>query len=335
MHDDPLHPEPRHPHDLDEATVRHLLDPRATPAPEVAHLEALLRPLGEGAASPPSLGARPSRAAGARAALWPVGAVAALLLLAVGAAVLLSRPGAAPTAPGGWAWTRTSAGHVEQGQLAVGHWLETGEHDTAELIVPSLGTVDLGPRSRLRLVGNGRDGRRLELAEGRLEAVVDAPPRLFVVDTPSAAAVDMGCAYVLDVDAHGNGWLEVTAGWVALEAARGAVHVPAGARCRLRAGVGPGLPYFEGAPEAVRAAIATLEDGGDRTAALDMLLEAARDLDDALVLAHALPYADGDLRTRLLDRATTWAPLPEDVDRAEVLALDAGAFERWFDAALR
>ncbi|MGE0190835.1 MAG: FecR domain-containing protein [Planctomycetota bacterium] len=326
MHDDePL---------LDDATIDYLVDPRAAPVGDVARLEALLGPLGDGAALPP----------GARAPRPPwVWAVAATVLVAVGAGVwLVSRPAReAPAdappraASGGWAYTRTSGGNVEEGRLGVGEWLVTGAEDEARLVVPSLGRLDLGPGSRLRLVGDALHERRLELAQGRIEAIVDAPPRLFVVDTPSAAAVDMGCAYTLDVDAQGNGRLDVTTGWVALEGPRGAVHVPAGATCRLRAGRGPGLPHFEGVSPEMHAALTALEEGNDDVAAVEALVTEAMNLDDALILAHAMPYAEGELRVRLLDTATRWAPLPDGTSRDELLALDASAFEQWFDAALR
>jgi hypothetical protein len=56
----------------------------------------------------------------------------------------------------------------------------------------------------------------LSLERGALHARIAAPPRLFIVDTPSAMAVDLGCEYKLDVDAAGNSRLHVTSGFVAL-----------------------------------------------------------------------------------------------------------------------
>ena len=44
----------------------------------------------------------------------------------------------------------------------------------------------------------------LRLAHGRLSARVTAPPRLFVVDTPAATAIDLGCAYDLAVLTDGR-----------------------------------------------------------------------------------------------------------------------------------
>ena len=71
-----------------------------------------------------------------------------------------------------------------------------------------------------------------------------APPRLFFVDTPAGVAADLGCAYTLEVDDHGDGLLHVTSGWVALQLKDRESMVPAGASCATRPGVGPGTPFF-------------------------------------------------------------------------------------------
>ena len=38
-----------------------------------------------------------------------------------------------------------------------------------------------------------------------MHAVIDAPPRYFLVETASAIAVDLGCIYTLSADERGNG----------------------------------------------------------------------------------------------------------------------------------
>jgi hypothetical protein len=172
----------------------------------------------------------------------------------------------------------------------VGEWLHTGGAAKARLDVAGYGRVDLAPNSRLRLVATGREEHRLELARGTLHALVYAPPRLFVVDTPAATAVDLGCAYTLVVEEDGSGLLEVTAGQVQLENGAGLVSlVPRGAACRMRPGHGPGVPYYRDAPAALRDV-----DPSD-AAAVAAAVAAARP-DDALTLRHLLPRVDPSLR---------------------------------------
>src|SRR6185295_11964349 len=109
-----------------------------------------------------------------------------------------------------------------------------------------------------------------------------APPRLFFVDTPSAVAADLGCAYTLEVDDQGASKLSVTSGWVALELKDRESIVPAGASCDTRPGVGPGTPYFDDAPSVLREALKTVDfnpDASVRSAALPWILDQARPRD--------------------------------------------------------
>src|SRR5438876_1202274 len=138
--------------------------------------------------------------------------------------------------------------------------------------MPSLSTTPRGmPAWGPRLVG------LLTGYRGRMSARISAPPKLFFVNTPSAVAEDLGCAYTLEVDDAGNSLLRVTLGWVALQLKDRESLVPAGAACATRPGIGPGTPYFEDASELFRTALAKLDFEPNDTQwskipALDILL---------------------------------------------------------------
>jgi Putative zinc-finger len=126
-------------------------------------------------------------------------------------------------------------------RMAVGEWLSTDDASRAEIRVGEIGQVTIDPGSR------------------RMQALIWAPPRQFYVDTPSAVAVDLGCAYTLEVDAAGEGLLHVLAGWVAFEWQGRESFVPAGAECVTRPGVGPGTPFFSDAARAFQNALAVFD----------------------------------------------------------------------------
>lgn len=86
--------------------------------------------------------------------------------------------------------TRCGGAAVAAGTLPVGTWLETAHDAITNVQVASIGDLTVYGGSRLRLVGTGGREHRFELASGRISARVTAPPRLFVVDTPAATAVD-------------------------------------------------------------------------------------------------------------------------------------------------
>ena len=220
---------------------------------------------------------------------------------------------------------------TKQGRLGVGEWLETDGSSRAQIAVSSIGTVSIDENTRVRLLETHSTEHRLELARGRMSAMIWAPPRLFFVDTPSAVAADLGCAYTLEVDDHGVGKLRVTSGWVALELKDRESIVPAGASCETRPEIGPGTPYFEDASPAFKDALRQMDFAHDAAAkrdALTVILNEARPR-DTLTLWHLLARVDDADRPRVYDAMTKYAMPPAGVTREGVLQRDRAMLERW------
>jgi hypothetical protein len=294
------------------------------PDPEAARLERLL----SGLRHRRPLALPETRAPRLRLRVWAPLLAAAAVVLAL-ASVLV------PPAPPGPSW---DVARVEgsprlasrpmgaTGRLRVGQWLETDESSRARIQVGAIGRVDVGPRSRVRLLSAAANEHRLGLAEGVLHAEVTAPPRFFFVETPSAVAVDLGCAYTLEVGEDGSGRLHVSRGFVALEKDGRETLVPAGALSALRPGHGPGLPYFDDAPAEVAGGVARLEDGD--TGALEGVLAGARPR-DTLTLYHLLARVAPPARDRVYERMAALRPPPQGVTREGVLALRPAMLLAW------
>jgi hypothetical protein len=189
----------------------------------------------------------------------------------------------------------------------------------------SVGRVDVAPDSVVRATS----GKRLRLDRGQLHAFIWAPPREFVVDTPSARAVDLGCEYTLNVDPAGDGLLKVSMGWGAFAVNGRESFIPAGAECRTRKRTGPGIPYYEDAPDALRAAVEAF-DRGDRRA-VSAILAAARERDGLTVwhLLTRVPEAD---RASVFDRLAELVPMLPGLTREGVLRGDPQMIDRCWDA---
>ena len=219
------------------------------------------------------------------------------------------------------------------GQLAVGEWLETDGNSKAQIAVSSIGNVDIDENTRVRLVETQATEHRLELARGKMSARIWAPPRLFFVDTPSAVAADLGCAYTLEVDDQGASKLRVTSGWVALELKDRESIVPAEASCDTQPGVGPGTPYFDDSSPVFRESLKKVDfdpDAVARSAALTSMLADAR-TKDTLTLWHLLARVDGDDRVRVYEKMAALDPPPPGVTREGVLQLNQSMLDSWRD----
>jgi FecR protein/Putative zinc-finger len=78
-------------------------------------------------------------------------------------------------------------------RVGAGEWIETDSSSRASLKVGEIGSVEVAPNTRLRIVTARSGEQRLALARGEIQAKINAPPRLFFVDIASATAVDLGC----------------------------------------------------------------------------------------------------------------------------------------------
>jgi len=214
------------------------------------------------------------------------------------------------------------------GKLAVGDFLETDAGSKARIEVADIGNVEIEPNSRVRLVNTSKKQHRLSLERGTLQAQILAPPRLFIVDTPSAVAVDLGCAYKLEVDKAGNSKLHVTSGYVALERAGRESIVPAGAMCLTRRGQGVGTPFFESATPALEAALFKFDFERGGAASLARIITESR-AEDTLTLWHLLPRVTQSDRERLFEVLSSYVAPPEGVTREGVLKLNKKMLEDW------
>jgi hypothetical protein len=209
----------------------------------------------------------------------------------------------------------------------VGQWIETDANSRAQISVSDIGQVDIDSNSRVRLLETNPTEHRLELAEGRLSARISAPPKLFFVNTPSAVAEDLGCAYTLEVDKAGNSLLRVTTGWVSLQLKDRESVVPAGAACATKPGIGPGTPYFEDASATFRSALTRVDTDQDR-AQLKIVLSNAR-VRDTLTLWNLLPRVAEVDRGLIFDRLAALVAPPDGVTREGILKLNQRMLDAW------
>jgi len=220
-------------------------------------------------------------------------------------------------------------------KLRVGQTITTNSTSRASLWQDDLGEIQVDPNTRVRLVQSSADRKRINLELGTIHAAIWAPPTQFVVETPSATAVDLGCAYTLHVNSDGSGTLHTTLGWVGFHLNGRDSFIPAGAMCLTRPGIGPDTPYFEDATPQFRDALRGFDTSAPssdaRVQQLSVVLAQARPK-DALTLWHLLSRTDSAQRAQVYDRLAVLAPPPNGVTRDGVLSLNPAMLDRYWDA---
>ena len=331
----------------------YLWDGSGKPDPEVQRLESLLaqfshREIPLALPQPQNAQAKPGYFHGLLLQFpWlpRFAAVAVVLLALIAGGILSFYPTRVSPSGRGWEVARLDGTpqigtrFITAGQAAanlrVGQTLETNGTSRASISQTDLGEIKVEPNSRVRLLQTEDHHKRLQLDIGTIHAMIWAPAGEFVVDTPSAVAVDLGCAYTLQVAADGSGTIRTTLGWVGFHLNGRESFIPAGAMCPTRPKVGPGTPYFEDASEAFRGALAdfdfAVESQDSRAASLANILSQAR-ARDGLTLWHLLSRTDGTERAEVYDRFATLVPPPAGVTRDGILQLDQSMLDLWWNA---
>src|SRR5215471_15230481 len=277
---------------------------------------------------------------------WPRFLAVSLLATGVAAGVAgLFLRGPSLSAVPGWKVARVDGEPVvgfspvqagrERAQLRVGETLVTDHRSRASLLVAEIGELMVDPGSRLRLLETGSRRKRIAVEVGTIHAAIWAPPGEFVVDTPSATAVDLGCAYSLTVAEDGSGTLRTKLGWVGFHQNGHDSFIPAGAMCLTKPKQGPGTPFFEDSPNALRSALLTIDfenlESAARAGALRTVLSQARPR-DAFTLWHLLARVNEKERPMVYERLAALVQAPAGTTREGTLRLEPTMLDRWWNA---
>jgi hypothetical protein len=318
-----------------ESVGEYLWDKSGQPNPEVLRLETLLTRFQQDRPAP----VFPEIVDGARSRLfplalrWPLAAATiAVVAVLVIAAFVIFRNNQIPSVVGGWDVSRqVGSAHISS---VLGQVLETDKGSRVTLRDEDVGQIDVDPGTRLRWLNKGDDLKWMVLDRGSIHALIWAPPGQFVVDTPSAMAVDLGCAYALQVDSSGAGLVRTSLGWVGFKLNGRESFVPAGAACRTRPKLGPGSPYFEDASANFIAALARFDfdDATPEQRATDLaiVLKESRQR-DALTLWHLLSRVDPPQRLLVYQRLRLLAPPEAGVTQQGILRLEQAMLDQWWN----
>lgn len=326
-------------HDEQAPHVSDYLWDRSGPIdPEVERLELLLAPY-RMQERPLRVREREIEATSAR--IWRFGFAMAACAVVVLALFLYDAYNSSPH--GGWQFVAEHGAadvqgrQVKTGVLRVGESMETTAGERVRIRVASIGEVELRDQSEVKLVESREGRQRLAMNFGTMHARIYAPPAVFVVDTPGARAIDLGCEYTLNIDRTGAGRLSVDLGWVQLEYDGEQSLVPRGMVAEIAPGGRMTPPYDPDASPVFRKALIAWStndqlNAQQRADELKHVLSEAR-VQDSLTLVNLFKFAHAaDERTQIFDRLNQLVPAPKGVNREDVVSDRHNAVEPWWPA---
>jgi len=255
-----------------------------------------------------------------RRPVWPYAVAAALIVCAILGAVRWYTPANRWRAIG-----ESGVAVVPHSLLRAGDVVRT-ERGSVRLQSPAVGTIDLGANTTVRLVENRSRRHRLALAAGTIHAKTTSQPGVFVIDTPKARAIDLGCEYTLTIAPNGEGVLHVIAGWVDLTHGYEQSLVPQGASALIGSDSSLTVPIFDDAAPRFKTAVLQHD--------VPAIVALARTR-DAFTLLNLFRLSTPDERMLLYDRLNQLVPPPPSITRESVRYWTPSSTELWWRPVLR
>jgi len=294
----------------------YLWDKSGEPDAEVQKLEELLGRYRSAAAMPDFNRVAVIR----RHPLRPFAVAAALIVCAILGAIRFYTPA------NRWrAIDESGVADVPHSLLRAGDVVRT-ERGSVRLQSPAVGTIDLGANTTVRLVENRSRRHRLALAAGTIHAKTTSQPGVFVIDTPKARAIDLGCEYTLTIAPNGGGVLHVIAGWVDLTHDYEQSLVPQGASAFIGSDRSLTVPIFDDAAPRFKTAVLQHD--------VPAIVALARTR-DAFTLLNLFRLSTPDERMLLYDRLEQLVPPPPSITRESVRYWTPSSTELWWRPVLR
>ncbi|MEA2237978.1 MAG: hypothetical protein QOC81_2702 [Thermoanaerobaculia bacterium] len=252
---------------------------------------------------------------------WPLAVAAAAIIAIVISTAFLLRLRA-----GEWKATRIAGlSSLPDRPLRAGDVLHTDSTSRIRLESRNVGIIEVDGRSTVRLVESRKGRQRIALDVGMIHARTTSPPGVFVVDTPRAQAIDLGCEYTLSIAPGGGGELHVTSGWVDLTHGWEQSLVPQGGSARIGSDGQITVPVFDDADPRFRAAVRDFAQAHDLTTILALARRR-----DAYTLLNLFRLTTPDESTRLYDRLNELVPAPLPVRREAVRNWRPETTELWW-----
>jgi hypothetical protein len=216
--------------------------------------------------------------------------------------------------------------------LRAGDLVKTDAASRVRLEAGAIGTIDVAEKTTLRLIESRRGRQRLALSMGKIHAKTISPPGVFVIDTPSARAIDLGCEFDLTVFPEGDGELRVSAGWVQLEHGGQQTLVPQGAVAVTAPDGRLSAPVFTAYSKKFTESVIGYSFG--RKEDLPTILSLARRR-DALTLLNLFRFATPEERLRIYDRLSALVPAPPTIPREAMQNWTLSTNDNWWPSILK
>jgi hypothetical protein len=222
-------------------------------------------------------------------------------------------------------------GSIIQNDLwSQGGLLSTDSHAKAMVVVPNVGSLEVGNNSRL-ILEKGKEGANVVgIGKGTVKIVnaVNMPELTFIIGQNKV--LDRGGEFLTEVDNNGNAKINVKFAFVEIIYNDDHFYVDENYQCELNVGRRPGIPYYKDASDTLKAAIESFDRLNGGEAAVEKIISFCKEK-DVLTLLALIPYVPQLQRQILFQEISNYFPPPESITRAGIIRLDKEMLYKWWE----
>lgn len=218
--------------------------------------------------------------------------------------------------------------------IANGNWsqdetLTTEDNSSATVLIPKIGTLDIGPLSVLNLVRAKDGSNEIQINRGTvtINNSIDMPE--LIVKAENVDIIDRGGQFTVQNTGYEGAIISVKFAFVELEYNGDTYYIDENYSCKVRSGFRPGIPFHKDASDSLKAAIENFDYKNGGESAVEKIIALAKE-HDALTLLALIPQVKQLQRQIIFQEISNRFPPPESVTRAGILRLEQEMLYRWW-----
>jgi RNA polymerase sigma-70 factor (ECF subfamily) len=214
-------------------------------------------------------------------------------------------------------------------KFSPGDIISTDSDSKVLIEVADVGTVELLPNSSFKRLDKSYSAK---LLDGKININTQGASEYFRIEIPSAIIEEfyMGTNYSVQEDVSGNSLIELNEGWLRVVFGEEETIFPEQYNLEILKSSGPSIPYYSGSPSEYTTLIQDYMFGSKGNIALYVILDASSER-DGITLWNLLQKVRAAQRSAVYEKLYELVPHPDDLEKKNILNLDADMLQIWLD----
>lgn len=209
--------------------------------------------------------------------------------------------------------------------------LITDSESEASVKIPEVGQIKLKEFSEMTLNIGTKELSEVTLSKGSIEILSGSVKSGIIVNCGNVQIIDLGSIATVSFRPPGDNSVQVMSGLLEVRSGNDFVYLIGNHLNETKLGSKPGVPYARTAATELIDELKNLQYNNGGFESLTKIINAATEK-DVITLWHLFPRVELTERELLFDKITEFFPLPQSIEKRQIMNLDQVKLNEWFDS---